>query len=128
MKTFNEGFGGSDSEPSRRDVVKYGAAAAIAVAAGPVMAATAANTVSGVVYENRSGGTRRAAGDPGIAGVLVSNGRDVVKTDAAGRYTLPIEKKASSSSSSPPAMRCRSTSRCCRASITFTSPRARRRA
>jgi hypothetical protein len=31
MKTFNEGFGGGDSEPSRRDVVKYGAAAAIAV-------------------------------------------------------------------------------------------------
>ena len=83
MKTFDEGFGGSNSEPSRRDVVKYGAAAAIAVAAGPVMAA-AANTISGVVYENRSGGTRRAAGDPGIAGVLVSNGRDVVKTDADG--------------------------------------------
>ena len=61
MKTFNEGFGGGDSEPSRRDVVKYGAAAAIAVAAGPVMAATAANTVSGFVYENRSGGTRRRA-------------------------------------------------------------------
>jgi hypothetical protein len=94
MKTFNEGFGGGDSEPSRRDVVKYGAAAAIAVAAGPVMAATAANTVSGFVYENRSGGTRRAAGDPGIAGVLVSNGRDVVKTDAAGRYTLPIDEES----------------------------------
>jgi flavoprotein len=76
MKTFNEGFGGGDSEPSRRDVVKYGAAAAIAVAAGPVMAATAANTVSG------------------IAGVLVSNGRHVVKTDAAGRYTLPIDEES----------------------------------
>jgi len=93
MKTFDEGFGGGNSEPSRRDVVKYGTAAAIAVAAGPVMAA-AANTISGVVYENRSGGTRRAAGDPGIAGVLVSNGRDVVKTDAAGRYTLPIDEES----------------------------------
>jgi hypothetical protein len=93
MKTFDEGFGGSNSEPSRRDVVKYGAAAAIVVAAGPVMAA-AANTISGVVYENRSGGTRRAAGDPGIAGVLVSNGRDVVKTDVAGRYTLPIDEES----------------------------------
>ena len=93
MKTFDKGFGGGNSEPSRRDVVKYGAAAAIAVAAGPVMAA-AANTISGVVYENRSGGTRRAAGDPGIAGVLVSNGRDVVKTDAAGRYTLPIDEES----------------------------------
>jgi N terminal of Calcineurin-like phosphoesterase len=94
MKAFDEGFCGGDSEPSRRDVVKYGAAAAIAVAAGPVMAATAATTVSGVVYESRSGGTRRAADDPGIAGVLVSNGRDVVKTDAAGRYTLPIDDES----------------------------------
>ena len=94
MKTFDEEFGGGNSEPSRRDVVKYGAAAAIAVAAGPVLAAATANAVSGVVYENRSGGTRRAAGDPGIAGVLVSNGRDVVKTDAAGRYTLPIDEES----------------------------------
>jgi hypothetical protein len=94
MKTFDEGSGSGNSEPSRRDVVKYGAVAAIAVAAGPVMAAAAANTVSGVVYENRSGGARRAEGDPGIAGVLVSNGRDVVKTDAAGRYTLPLDAES----------------------------------
>jgi hypothetical protein len=32
--------------------------------------------------------------DPGIAGVLVSNGREVVKTDAAGRYTLPIQDES----------------------------------
>ena len=94
MKTFDNGLESGDPAPSRRDVVKYGAAAAITVAAGPVMAAAAGNTVSGVVYENRSGGTRRAAGDPGIAGILVSNGRDVVKTDAAGRYALPIDEES----------------------------------
>jgi 3',5'-cyclic AMP phosphodiesterase CpdA len=94
MSTFDEARGCGDPAPSRRDVVKYGAAAAIAAAAGPVVAAAAPTTVSGVVYENRSGGAQRAAGDPGIAGVLVSNGRDVVKTDAAGRYTLPIDEES----------------------------------
>ena len=38
------------------------------------------STVSGFVYENRSGVVGRQAGDPGVSGVLVSNGRDVVKT------------------------------------------------
>src|SRR5262249_49837758 len=63
-------------------------------ALGPAVAAAASNTVSGCVYDNRSGGARRAAGDPGVAGVLVSNGRDVVKTDADGRYTLPIDEES----------------------------------
>ena len=93
MKTFDEGFGGGNSEPSRRDVVKYGAAAAIAVAAGPVLAAATANAVSGVVYENRSGGTRRAAGDPGIAGVLVSN-QPGSPPDQSGPNRVPSEAKA----------------------------------
>jgi len=52
---------------------------------------TATGTVSGTVYENRSGGQRRAPSDPGIAGVLVSNGREVVRTDAGGHYTLPVD-------------------------------------
>jgi hypothetical protein len=51
-------------------------------------------TVSGIVYENRSGALGRQMSDPGIAGVLVSNGRDVVKTDADGRYTLPIDEES----------------------------------
>ena len=62
MRTFDDGSSSGDPAPSRRDVVKYGAAAAIAAAAGPAMAAAAANTVSGIVYENRSGGVRRTAG------------------------------------------------------------------
>jgi len=97
MRTFGDSFSCDDYAPSRRDVVKYGAATAIAAAVTPVgriLAAENVSTVSGTVYENRSGGVRRQASDPGIAGVLVSNGRDVVKTDGAGRYTLPVDDES----------------------------------
>jgi hypothetical protein len=83
--------------PSRREVVLGGAAVAISTVLLPIdrgLAAEAGGMVSGVVYENRSGGVRRQAGDPGISGVLVSNGREVAKTDADGRYTLPIEDES----------------------------------
>jgi hypothetical protein len=93
MDTCDDKPSSGDWAPSRRDVVKFGTAVALATAAGPALAA-GAGTVSGVVYENRSGGVRRTADDPGIAGVLVSNGRDVVKTDADGRYTLPIDDES----------------------------------
>ncbi len=97
MRSFGDNLSSNDLAPSRRDVVTYGAAAAIAAAVTPVgrlLAAESAGTVSGIVYENRSGSVRRQASDPGIAGVLVSNGRDVVKTDAAGRYTLAVDDES----------------------------------
>jgi hypothetical protein len=83
-----------DGAPSRRDVVAAGAAAL--AAALPLSRAFAADgaTVSGVVYEDRSQSRRRQASDPGIPNVLVSNGREVVKTDARGRYTLPLEDES----------------------------------
>jgi hypothetical protein len=83
-------------ENVRRDVVKYGAATAISVATIPAsqLLAADATTVSGFVYENRSGARRRQVSDPAISGVLVSNGRDVVKTDADGHYTLPIDDES----------------------------------
>lgn len=81
-------------EPSRRDVVIGSAAAALAAAMPIGEALAQASSVSGVVYENRSGGTHRQAGDPGIPGVLVSNGGDVARTGADGRYTLPIEDES----------------------------------
>jgi len=31
---------------------------------------------------------------PGVEGVLVSNGREVVRTDAQGRYTLPLDNES----------------------------------
>lgn len=83
--------------PSRRDVMKTGAAAAMSAVLLPVervLAAADGNTVSGIVYESRSGGAHRAAGDPGVPDVLVSNGREVVKTDAEGRYALPIDDES----------------------------------
>ncbi len=93
MSTRN--FSSDDLIPSRRDVVKYGTATAISAAIpGSRLLAADTATVSGIVYENRSGALRRQMSDPSIAGVLVSNGRDVVKTDADGRYTLPIDEES----------------------------------
>jgi hypothetical protein len=37
------------------------------------------------------GARERQKGDPGLAGVLVSNGREVVRTGPDGGYSLPIE-------------------------------------
>jgi N terminal of Calcineurin-like phosphoesterase len=81
---------------TRRDVVTGGAAAiALAAAASSNGHAFAVDDnqcmVSGLVFEDLSGTGTRQADDPGIAGVLVSNGRDVVKTDRTGRYILPVD-------------------------------------
>jgi len=46
---------------------------------------------SGVVYEDANQNQRFDSGEKGIPGVLVSNQREVVKTDKNGRYTLPLE-------------------------------------
>ena len=93
MSTRN--FSSDDLTPSRRDVVKCGTATAISAAIpGSRLLAADTATVSGIVYENRSDALRRQMTDPGIAGVLVSNGHDVVKTDADGRYTLPIDEES----------------------------------
>lgn len=71
---------------SRRDLLLAAAAggAAATLAGSPVRAADATPTATGLVYQS-VGGARQ-----GIAGVLVSNGREVAATDAAGCYSLPI--------------------------------------
>ena len=77
--------------PNRRDAL-LGAAATTALAATPALAQPAlARTAAGTVYEDRSGSGTRQDGDPGLPGVLVSNGREVVRTDRDGFYRLPIE-------------------------------------
>lgn len=48
-----------------------------------------ARSVSGMVFEDLNRNGVFDDGEPGLAGVKVSNGRDVVATDAAGAYTLP---------------------------------------
>ena len=49
--------------------------------------------VSGIVFEDRDG-SGVASANPGLAGVLVSNGRDVAVTGGDGRYTLPLPDEA----------------------------------
>jgi len=49
-----------------------------------------AQAPGGVVFEDGNGNGLRDDGEAGIAGVAVSNGRDVVRTDADGRYALPM--------------------------------------
>jgi hypothetical protein len=48
-------------------------------------------TATGFVFEDQNGNGVRDAGEPGLAGIPVSNSREVVLTDAEGRYTLPAE-------------------------------------
>lgn len=58
--------------------------------AAGVATADAPASLGGVVYDDRDGDGRRDRGEPGIAGVLVSNGRALAETDAAGRYRIAI--------------------------------------
>jgi hypothetical protein len=51
-------------------------------------------TVSGLVFEDRDGSGVASPANPGLAGVLVSNGRDVAVTGPDGRYTLPLPDEA----------------------------------
>lgn len=55
----------------------------------------AADMVRGRVFDDANRNGRLDAGERGIAGVKVSNGREVVKTDAAGTYTLPVRSDMS---------------------------------
>ncbi|RPD45741.1 hypothetical protein DNI29_16420 [Hymenobacter sediminis] len=45
-------------------------------------------TVSGTVFADQNGNGRREASEAGVAGVLVSNGVELVPTDSRGRYHL----------------------------------------
>jgi len=53
--------------------------------------AFAQQLATGVVFHDRNRNGVRDAGEPGIPNVLVSNQREVVKTDSQGRYRLPVD-------------------------------------
>ena len=82
---------------TRRDML-MGAAGGLALAAIEPHAAAAQSaqgaTVSGLVFEDRDVSGVASPANPGLAGVLVSNGRDVAVTGADGRYTLPLPDEA----------------------------------
>jgi calcineurin-like phosphoesterase family protein len=50
----------------------------------------ASDMVTGVVFNDINRNLTRDPGEDGISGIMVSNQRDVVKTDSAGLYKIPI--------------------------------------
>ncbi len=48
------------------------------------------NSFTGYVFEDTNADSSRQSNEPGIPGVLVSNGLDVVRTDSNGRYEIPV--------------------------------------
>ena len=83
------GDDGRGPRPTRRQVIAGAGASALALTAGAGFAERP-SVASGHVFHDRGGTGRRRAGDPGIPGVMVSNGRDVVLTDSEGRWRLPV--------------------------------------
>ena len=81
---------GSLVNPTRRDALKF-SAAAIASASLPKWARAAATAqISGIAFDDCFGDGMKRYNARGIAGVLVSNGVDVVRTGGDGRYCLPL--------------------------------------
>lgn len=50
----------------------------------------AQTTATGTVYHDLNKNGRKEIGEPGIANVCVSNGKEVVKTDKNGKWALPV--------------------------------------
>lgn len=88
----------SDGNGVTRREVLIGAASGLALgavdASGAVAQSTSAAQVSGIVFDDRDGSGLSSPANPGLAGVLVSNGRDVAASGPDGRYTLPLPDEA----------------------------------
>jgi hypothetical protein len=61
----------------------------VLLAAAVLLTACRLAAATGIVYNDLSGDGQREPGEPGLAGVAVSNGVDVAVTDANGAYRLP---------------------------------------
>jgi hypothetical protein len=79
---------------SRRRFLARSAAAAAAMGATRGMAA--GDSARGIVFHDRDGSGRPGPANPGLPGVAVSNGRDIVLTDGQGRWHLPLAGDAHS--------------------------------
>lgn len=69
-------------------------ACAFAQAVAATAPAPAAATMAGAVFEDGNGNGVRDASEPGIPGVRISNGRDIVATDADGSYRIAMRPEA----------------------------------
>ncbi len=56
-----------------------------------IQAAARAETARGVVFHDANGNGRFEAGEPTLPNMRVSNGREIVKTNADGRYELEVD-------------------------------------
>jgi 3',5'-cyclic AMP phosphodiesterase CpdA len=56
----------------------------------PASQSDAARLAAGVVYHDINGNRQRDAEEPGLEGMRVSNGQEIVRTDAEGRYQIPV--------------------------------------
>ena len=66
------------------------AAVLLVLAAGLASGSCHAEAAAGVVYRDANGNGMRDAGEEGLSNVRVSNGREVVRTDEEGRYSVPV--------------------------------------
>ncbi len=64
---------------------------ALAITVGVASPATGEDA-TGVVFHDENTNGRYDKGEPLLEGVRVSNGREIVKTNAEGRYTLPVDE------------------------------------
>src|SRR5262249_27979637 len=80
---------GRPPRPTRREVLS-GAGASVLALSPRAALARPPELASGTVFHDRGGRGHRQRGDPGVAGVMVSNGRDVVRTDTEGRWRIPV--------------------------------------
>jgi len=60
--------------------------------ANPLQAGKDHPIAKGKVYHDVNGNGILDAEEPGIGGILVTNGREIVKTDSDGSYSMPLEK------------------------------------
>lgn len=59
---------------------------------GHAQAQSSPQLAQGVVYEDLNSNRRRDADEPGIKGVKVSNGKEIVLSDDEGRYQIPVSE------------------------------------
>lgn len=75
---------------SRRALLATTAAFALAPLTAGAQTPAVGETAHGVVFEDADGSGKRTTASKGVAGVMVSNGHDVTKTDADGKWSLPV--------------------------------------
>ena len=63
---------------------------ALFISATISLAAVAQTNVTGYVYADANNNNKKEKNEKGIAGVGVSNGKEVTSTNAEGKYTLPV--------------------------------------